>query len=337
MTNTVQNVRNVRRGPINPFIDWGFKYVFGREENKDLLTGFLNLLLEPEVVIRDIRYLNTELLGENPDLKRCVVDVLATDEEGNRYLIEMQNASDRTMRQRLVYYACRLIDQMSQHSQDWDYGQIRRVYAICLMNYTYEKNPMLRNDFQLRSPDGSRLFSDLLTIIPLQLPCIKARSVAECRKSYEVLLFLLQAMNKRMATKEELLAEVNGMNLPEQMKETFRRVINTVESELTEDQWRDYELDLDKYQRTISEYRTAREEGREEGLEEGREEGRKEGRAEGRKEGRKEGREEGLAEGRAEGRAEGQREIARAMKRRGLDAQIIMDCTGLTAEQLAEI
>ena len=51
MTNTVQNVRNVRRGPINPFIDWGFKYVFGREENKDLLTGFLNLLLEPEVVM----------------------------------------------------------------------------------------------------------------------------------------------------------------------------------------------------------------------------------------------------------------------------------------------
>ena len=184
-----RSVQNVRRGPINPFIDWGFKYVFGREENKDLLVGFLNLLLEPDVAIQDIRYLNTELLGDSPDLKRCVVDVLATDEDGNRYLIEMQNASDRSMRKRLVYYACRLIDQMSQHSQDWDYGQIKRVYAICLMNYTYEKNPMLRNDFQLRSPDGSRLFSDLLTIIPLQLPCIKARSVAECRKSYEVLLF----------------------------------------------------------------------------------------------------------------------------------------------------
>lgn len=168
-----RSVQNVRRGPINPFIDWGFKYVFGREENKDLLVGFLNLLLEPEVAVRDIRYLNTELLGDSPDLKRCVVDVLATDEDGNRYLIEMQNASDRSMRQRLVYYACRLIDQMSQHNQDWDYGQIKRVYAICLMNYTYEKNPMLRNDFQLRSHDGSRLFSDLLTIIPLQLPCIK--------------------------------------------------------------------------------------------------------------------------------------------------------------------
>ena len=105
-----------RKGPINPFTDWGFKYIFGREENKDLLMGFLNVLLESEVTIRDLRYLNTELLGYHSELKRCVVDVLATDEEGNRYLIEMQNATDHDIRQRLVYYACRLVDQMGEHS-----------------------------------------------------------------------------------------------------------------------------------------------------------------------------------------------------------------------------
>lgn len=95
--------------PINPFADWGFKYTFGREENKDLVIGFLNLLLEPEVAINDIRYLNPELLGDNPELKRCVVDVIATDAAGNRYLVEMQNAADYTIRPRLVYYACRLL------------------------------------------------------------------------------------------------------------------------------------------------------------------------------------------------------------------------------------
>jgi predicted transposase/invertase (TIGR01784 family) len=311
----------VRRGPINPFVDWGFKYVFGREENKDLLLGFLNFLLEPEVCLRDIRYLNTELLGDSPDLKRCVVDVLATDDQGNRYLIEMQKAPDQSMRQRLVYYACRLIDQMSQHSQEWDYGQIKRVYAICLMNYTYERDPMLRNDFQLRSHDGSRLFSDLLTIIPLQLPCLKAETVAECRKSYEVLLFLLKSMSRRMKTKQELLDEVNGMNLPEEMKVVFRRVINTVESELTDDQWRDYELDLDKYQRTMSEYRTARQMGREEGLAEGREEGRAEGRE----------------EGREEGRAEGLRQSAKAMKENGLPPELIAKCTGLPESEIQKL
>ena len=123
-------VQTVKRGPIDPFVDWGFKFVFGREENKDLLIGFLNLLLEPDVLIEEISYINTELTSDNPDLKRCVVDVLATDKDGNRYLVEMQKASDATMRQRLVYYACRLIDQMSRHDKEWNYGQIRRSAVL---------------------------------------------------------------------------------------------------------------------------------------------------------------------------------------------------------------
>lgn len=120
-----------------------------------------------------------------------------------------------------------------------------------------------------------------------------------------------------MKTKQELLDEVNGMNLPEEMKVVFRRVINTVESELTDDQWRDYELDLDKYQRTMSEYRTARQMGREEGREEGRAEGR--------------------AEGREEGRAEGLRQSAKAMKENGLPPELIAKCTGLPESEIQKL
>lgn len=291
--------------PINPFVDWGFKYVFGRDENKDLMIGFLNLLLEPESAIRDIRYLNTELLGDSPELRRCVVDVIATDALGNRYLVEMQNAADFTIRQRLVYYACRLIDQMGQHRQEWTYGQIKRVYAICLMNFTFERNATLREDYQLRSHDGSRLFSDLLTIIPLQLPCLKAKSAAECRKSYEVLLYLLQSMSRRMRTRDELLAEIDGLDLPEQTLETFRRVINTVEEDLTEAQRRDYEVGLEEYVKTMGMIRTGRIEGREEGREEGR-----------------------VAE---------RRVIAKAMKENGAAPDFIEKCTGLKIAEIDQL
>lgn len=291
--------------PINPFVDWGFKYVFGRDENKDLMIGFLNLLLEPESAIRDIRYLNTELLGDSPELRHCVVDVIATDALGNRYLVEMQNAADFTIRQRLVYYACRLIDQMGQHRQEWTYGQIKRVYAICLMNFTFERNATLREDYQLRNEKGDKLFSDLLTVIPLQIPCIKAKSAAECRKSYEVLLYLLQSMSRRMRTRDELLAEIDGLDLPEQTLETFRRVINTVEEDLTEAQRRDYEVGLEEYVKTMGMIRTGRIEGREEGREEGR-----------------------VAE---------RRVIAKAMKENGAAPDFIEKCTGLKIAEIDQL
>ena len=121
-------------------------------------------------------------------------------------------------------------------------------------------------------------------------------------------------MSKRMKTREELLAEIEGIDLPEATKKVFRRVINTVEEDLTDDQWRDYELDLDNYQRTMSVIRT----GREEGLEEG----------------RAEGLAKGLAKGRAEGQAEEKARIAKALLEKGVPMETIVSCTGLSEEEV---
>ena len=49
---------------INPFTDVGFKKIFGQEVSKDLLIDFLNDLLVGERFIKDITFLDKELLPE---------------------------------------------------------------------------------------------------------------------------------------------------------------------------------------------------------------------------------------------------------------------------------
>ena len=49
---------------INPFTDFGFKHIFGREMDKDILIEFLNDLLEGEHTITDLRIMNNERLPE---------------------------------------------------------------------------------------------------------------------------------------------------------------------------------------------------------------------------------------------------------------------------------
>ena len=34
---------------LNPFTDFGFKYLFGTEKNKDLTIGFINIILKEEL------------------------------------------------------------------------------------------------------------------------------------------------------------------------------------------------------------------------------------------------------------------------------------------------
>ena len=110
-------------------------------------------------------------------------------------------------------------------------------------------------------------------------------------------------MSKNMKTKEELLAEIDATNLPD--KELFRRVINTVTENLTAEQWVEYGRDLEKYTRTISEYRSAREAGWEQGREEGREESR--------------------------------RKIAKTMKDNLSPVEFISKCTGLSAKEIEDL
>lgn len=47
---------------INPYSDYGFKLLFGREVSKVLLIDFLNDLLVGERAIVDLTFLNNEQL-----------------------------------------------------------------------------------------------------------------------------------------------------------------------------------------------------------------------------------------------------------------------------------
>ena len=294
-----------RGGTINPFLDWSFKYLFGREETKDLLIGFLNLLLTPEHPVTDITYLNNERIPENPDLRECVFDVICRDSMGDCFLVEMQHVAKQNIRNRLLYYACRLIDEMGRRGDDWDY-EIDRVYAICLMDFTYEKNPVLRSDYLLRDARDGRVFSDRLNVITLQIPCMQARSFAECRESYEKLLYLLVAMKEGMKTFEEIVADIEAETSSPAVKAMLRRVAETADkASLSPSDRVAYDYALKRYRDYYSGLKTAQNEG--------------------------------YDKGREEGRLERQREIVRSLKENGISPEIIAQCTGLSKSEIAEL
>ena len=88
---------------INPFTDVGFKKIFGQEVSKDLLIDFLNDLLVGERSIKDITFLDKELLPEYMGDRGVIYDIYCTTEAGEHIIVEMQNRKhldfvDRTLR-----------------------------------------------------------------------------------------------------------------------------------------------------------------------------------------------------------------------------------------------
>ena len=218
-------MKESKSGVLNPFVDWGFKHLFGTEKSKKNLIGFLNFLLGlEEHPIIDLRYLNNESIPLDKDGRECIFDILCEDDKGEKYLIEVQNAGIGYMHNRMVYYACRLIDRMGEKGREWHYD-FKKVYSICIMNYTYEQNPVLRRDFKLCEPGTTNLLSDKLNFIMLQLPCLEKGDIEECDSFYEKLLYLLIQMKEGMKTIEELKQEVYEHGLTDHIREVFLGVL----------------------------------------------------------------------------------------------------------------
>ena len=74
---------------INPFTDYGFKFLFGREVEKELLISFLNDLLVGEHVITDIQFLNNEQQPEVKNERGIIYDIYCMTDTGERIIVEM--------------------------------------------------------------------------------------------------------------------------------------------------------------------------------------------------------------------------------------------------------
>ena len=308
---------------MNPFVDWSFKHLFGTERNKRNLIGLLNMILEGELdsKIVEIHYLNNESISSEEDGRECVFDILCEDETENRFLIEVQNAGISYIRNRMLYYTCRLIDQMGKVGNDWNYN-IDKVYSICLMNFTYEQQPTLRRDFLMCEPNTENILTDRIHIIMLQLPCLQVKSIDECAELYEKLLFLLLEMKGGMKTIEELKREVYEHGLNEEIRETFLSVLDEADlASLSKENKAKYEAKLKSYRDNRACLDYAIENGILQGIAKG----------------EAIGMEKGIEKGIEKGREESKHEIAKSMKLEGVSVDLIVRCTGLSVAEVNKL
>ena len=256
---------------ISPLVDFAFKMMLASPGHERVTIHFLNAILGEKAKIASIEIENPYVGPTFEGDKWVVLDILASDERGRKFNIEMQTSIPPGLRQRLAFYDARLyVEQMRQGDQ---YQELRPAIVICVLDKPLLKScESLHTDFRLRDEFG-RVFTDDLQIHVLELTKLtmtrenlKSATAAE-RWAY----FLLNAENLTVAEIRELFpepefAEAAGVlemikDNPDQMSDYISRL--------------KYKLDEDwRIESTRAE---ALREGRQEGRQEGREEGLKEG------------------------------------------------------------
>ena len=326
---------------INPFSDWGFKHIFGREISKDLLICFLNDLFAGEFVIKSLAFGNKEQIGLSKDSREVIFDIYCTTDEGKEIIVEMQNRGQEHFIDRALYYTSRVIVNQGIKGE-WDYD-IRPVYTICFMNFIDPLLPFgkFRTDMILADRDNGKMVSDKIRMVYLMLPFFE-KTETECETDFERWIFVLKNMNtfermpflaKNAVFKK--LAEISDL-----------RTLSKKDMDKYEDSIR---IMRDAYATYKYAIKTGLEDGRKQGLEEGMAQGIEKGIAQGIEKGIAQGIEKGIAQGIEKGMAQGIEkgkaeaehlkniEFAKLMLSDGDSTEKIQRYTGLTAEEINEI
>ena len=253
---------------INPMTDFGFKYIFGREESKDFLIDFLNNLLKDEPgfdTIIDLQYLDKEKSRRRKRERGVIYDIHYQTTNGKRFTVEMQNSSQNYYIDRMVYYASKAIVDQGEVGSDWLY-EFEPIYIISFMNFCLEQfKDEFRIDAALCDLRTHQPISDKQRYIFIQLPLFGKDKPEECSEKIDQWFYIFN----NMSTME---------TMPFTQKDRLFRRLSSVASyaNLSDEDKMDYDADLKAYRDIVGQLSYAEAKGIEKGIEKGIKKGREE-------------------------------------------------------------
>jgi len=142
--------------------DIAFRKIFGNENKKEILISFLNavLKLENQNKIKTITLLNPFQFPKIKGLKVTVIDVKATDENGNIFIVEMQLTDKKGLDKRIQYYGAK--GYSSQIDSGDEYLKLKPMIFIGILDFDYFDSPnYISRHLIMDTETGERKLKDL--------------------------------------------------------------------------------------------------------------------------------------------------------------------------------
>ena len=296
---------------VNILMDKWFRAIFGAEKNKEVLMGIIRELI-PERRVVDISYGRKPMRKSSP-FKEChdaYFDVECTDDEGARFIVEMQVREQDHFRERALFYSTFPIQEQVlarnknrgrlSHDLHFDYPP---VYVISFLRFSFHPlSDKILYRFDLTERETGELMTDRLNFLFLEMPNAGELVPEEGDSFAKKISWAFTHMSALRERPASLVEEV------------FEKIFEACKvSNLSAEEHDQYTTDIMTKWDYDDIINTAWWHGN------------------------SEGREEGRAEGREEGRAEGRLDMARRMKAMGLSSEVIAEASDFTVEEIAQL
>lgn len=296
--------------------DWAMKRLLRDKANFAVLEGLITTLLGEKMTIQKL--LESESNQEDEDDKYNRVDILAENDKGEIFIIEIQNNNEYAYFQRMLFGTSKLVTEYINRGQG--YEKIRKIYSINIVYFNLGNGTdvVYHGKTEFRGIHNN----ELLSLSPFQQQKFEVSEVSDLYPEY----YILKVNDFNRWSKVPLEQWIYFLNTGEIPEDADAPGLKEAREKLELDRMSKSELaayyrHLDNVVILRDNIITARGEGH----------------LEGREEGRAEGRAEGIMEGIMEGIAKEKLENARKMKELNLPIETICQITGLSEEEIRNI
>ena len=285
------------RRPVfaDPKTDFAFHRIFGSEEHKGALIGFLNDILQLDDAhrITEVQLLDPSQRPKVAELKLSIVDVKCVDARGVHYVVEMQVLNVEAFEKRVVYNVAKAYT--NQLARGATYPQLNDIIGITICDFvlwpdTKERKVPMLSRWRMQEQSSGALGLSSLQLVFLELPKYPGKTIPQTTVEKWAYFF-------READNLDMIPEV--LQHPPLLDAFDAARV----AKFTLEEWDEYIAAGMAIQNERGLMAQAKKEGRDEGLKEGHEKGLDEG--------LKEGHEKGLDEGLTIGLAKGLRQAIR--------------------------
>ncbi len=243
---TIMELKNYEIGKyVDLLNDQGFKHVFGREANKDILIAFLNEIIDDRVIV-DLEHMRNEQVPIDIESKKSVFDLYCKTQDGSRIVVELQKESQVDYVDRAIYYSTFPIqNQVDKGCKRYTFSA---VYVINILNFNIKEldgDKDVISIFRFLKLNKYTILSNKYTLIFIELPkftkklediaagnildgfcyCLKNMKDLDCRPQeleQRIWSRLFEASRVAAMNKQEQLAYIKEMN-------TARDIRNQIE------------------------------------------------------------------------------------------------------------
>lgn len=189
----------------NPLNDVLFKFIFGKEERKQITIDFLNAVLNPSLghTIQDLQFSNTEMSPEHDHDKLTRLDVACVLDSGEQVDVEVQVANKKDMARRTLYYWSQMY--LMSLPAGKTYRNLKPCITINLVNFSFLPQEDPHAVYGIYNPTNKHQLTKDLAIHFLEIPKYakqEKKPITEMSKMERWLAYFANQLDRK--GKEEL-------------------------------------------------------------------------------------------------------------------------------------